>query len=335
MISLWFTLSLMLIIILIASQLFTNALEHVGNKLNISAGVAGSLFAAIATALPETTIPVLAVIAGTKNTLVNEQISVGAIIGSSLMLSTLSTFVMVSFVIKTRGLAGKMTPEKTGFSRDLNFFLIAFFLAAIAMYVPQHPIYLRAMISAILISLYVIYFVLTIRASKKLVASGHTIEVDEPLFLEKLGCQNTSFTMGIQLVLGLALLLFGAKGFITYVEKISSSLDVSALILSLLVIPFATEFPEKINSILWVRKNKDTLGFGNITGAMTFQGTLLPALGILLTPWQPSKPVLSGIIITIIAASWMRLMMKENGIKISSLLFNGILYLIYLYIILI
>jgi len=41
--------------------------------------------------------------------------------------------------------------------------------------------------------------------------------------------------------------------------------------------------PEKVNSILWVRRGKDTLAFANITGAMVFQGTLLPAIGIMFT----------------------------------------------------
>ena len=47
-------LAAMLLVILAASELFTNALEHLGEKLGISEGVTGSLFAAIGTALPET-----------------------------------------------------------------------------------------------------------------------------------------------------------------------------------------------------------------------------------------------------------------------------------------
>lgn len=56
-----------------------------------------------------------------------------------------------------------------------------------------------------------------------------------------------------------------------------------------MIIPIATELSEKVNSILWVRKYKDTLAFGNITGAMVFQGTLLPAISTSLTPWVPKK----------------------------------------------
>ena len=37
-----------------------------------------------------------------------------------------------------------------------------------------------------------------------------------------------------------------------------------------------------------------------ITGAMVFQGTLLPAIGISLTPWSPQKEVLLGVLITLL-----------------------------------
>src|SRR3990167_10339285 len=61
------TLFLMLIVILIAAEVFTNALEHLGEKLNISEGVTGSLFAAVGTALPETSVPLLALLACTSD----------------------------------------------------------------------------------------------------------------------------------------------------------------------------------------------------------------------------------------------------------------------------
>src|SRR5579863_10035751 len=102
---------LMLIIILIASQLFTNGLEHFGERFAISTGVTGSIFAAIATALPETIIPILAIIAGTPNKEVNQEISIGAILGAPLMLSTLSTFLMAMFAANKRGFFTRIKPE--------------------------------------------------------------------------------------------------------------------------------------------------------------------------------------------------------------------------------
>jgi cation:H+ antiporter len=114
------------------------------------------------------------------------------------------------------------------------------------------------------------------------------------------------------------------------VEEASDVLGISALLLSLLIIPIATELPEKVNSILWIRRHKDTLAFGNITGAMVFQGTLLPAIGIMLTPWVPQREVLWGIVITLVGAIWLRLMLSRGQLRVWHLWVNGALYVTYL-----
>ena len=126
-----------LVLILIAAEVFVNALEHLGEKLGISEGVTGSLFAAVGTALPETLVPLLAIFSSTGNAKVNEEIGVGAILGAPLMLSTLTFFLMSLAVLKKRGMNGHFTPEKTGLKRDLDFFLMAFSLSLVAMYIPH------------------------------------------------------------------------------------------------------------------------------------------------------------------------------------------------------
>jgi Ca2+/Na+ antiporter len=113
---------------------------------------------------------------------------------------------------------------------------------------------------------------------------------------------------------------------------VSHAFGISALLLSLIIIPIATELPEKVNSILWIRRKKDTLAFGNITGAMVFQGTLLPAIGIMLTPWEPRVEVLTGVIITLIAATWLRISARAHGLDVWALLMNGMFYMSYLFI---
>jgi cation:H+ antiporter len=324
-------LSMMLMLILAASHLFTNAIEYMGEKLGVSEGMTGSIFAAIATALPETCVPVVAIIAGTSDKQINQEISVGAILGAPLMLSTLSTVLLALSALRTRGINGKIVPEKSGFVRDINFFLCAFSASAIAMFVPHHPVYLRAVMSLFLVFLYIYYLVMTLRASRQLVTCGHSVMTDEPLLLTKLGLKNNTGTILLQLIASLGLLLLASKGFINSIAAISKLLSLSALVLSLLIIPIGTELPEKVNSILWIRKNKDTLGFGNITGAMVFQGTLLPALGIMLTPWRPGPEVMTGIVITLLSALWLRANASTKGVRISALMVNGGFYLAYLY----
>jgi cation:H+ antiporter len=327
-------LGVMLVVILIAAEVFTNALEHLGEKLKISEGVTGSLFAAVGTALPETSVPLLALLAGTQNAATNEEIGVGAILGAPLMLATLSISLMAISVWKRRGTQGHLRPERTGLTRDLNFFIIAFSFAAVAMFVPHTLVAVRYALGFCMVMIYFIYVMMTINASKALVEDGHVTEAGGDMFLCKVGLPNNMTVIVFQLLLGLALLVAGAKGFINGVEEASHLLGISALLLSLLIIPIATELPEKVNSILWIRKGKDTLAFGNITGAMVFQGTLLPAICIMLTPWEPRQEVLLGIVMTLMAAIWLRYLTAKGGIRVWHMLVNGALYITYLLLVL-
>ena len=330
----FFQLFLMLIVILIAAEVFTNALEHLGEKLGISEGVTGSLFAAVGTALPETMVPLLALLAGTKNASTNEEIGVGSILGAPLMLATLSISLMAISVWRQRGIQGHLRPERTGLTRDLNFFIVAFSFAAIAMYVPHTLAAVRYGISAAMVMTYFVYVLMTLNASKALVADGHATEAGSDMFLCRIGLPNNTVVILLQLILGVTLLIAGAKGFINGVEAAAHIIGISALLLSLLIIPIATELPEKVNSILWIRKGKDTLAFGNITGAMVFQGTLLPAIGIMLTPWQPRSEVVLGIALTLIAAIWIRYLAGRSILRVWHLFLNGAVYLTYLVLVL-
>lgn len=326
---------LMLLLILVAAEIFTNALEHLGERLKISEGVTGSLFAAVGTALPETMVPLLAIFAGTANTHLNEEIGVGAILGAPLMLSTLSIFLMALSVLKKRGLQGHFNPERTGFTRDLNFFLGAFALSGVALFVSHETPLLRGLLASTMVMIYFIYIMLTLRASSALVQVGHGTEAHAKMFLARFGLPQNLPLILVQLILGLILLVVGAKGFIHGIEAVSQLFQISALLLSLMIIPIATELPEKVNSILWIRRHKDTLAFGNITGAMVFQGTLLPAIGIMLTPWAPQREVVAGILITLLATLWLRVMLARGQLRVWHLGVNGILYATYLAVVLV
>ncbi len=323
-----------LLVILIGAETFTNALEHLGERLRISEGVTGSIFAAVGTALPETMVPIVAILSSAGTQSVREEVGVGAILGAPLMLSTLTFFLMAAFAIQRRGWKDHFHPERSGLTRDLMWFLLAFSLSTAAIFVPHQVTWVRVLIALLLVTVYFIYLMLTIRASARLVADGHGTAAEEPLFLVRLlariGVPENMFTVLVQLGMGLGLIIFGAHGFVQGVEQLSDWLGISALTLSLLIVPVATELPEKINSILWIRRRKDTLAFGNITGAMVFQGSLLPAIGILLTPWAPRREVIAGLVLTIVASGYLLLMLRRGQLRPVHLLFNGLCYLAYL-----
>ncbi|MDD9860621.1 MAG: sodium:calcium antiporter [Nitrospira sp.] len=313
--------------IVIGAEAFTNALEHLGERLRISEGVTGSVFAAVGTALPETMVPVVAVLSATGDLSTRHEVGVGAIVGAPLMLSTVTLFLMGMFAAHRRGWHEVFHPEPTGVHRDLNWFLFAWTLAILAVFVPSEWRLVRVSLALALLLIYLMYLLLTIRASRGLVDQGHGTVADHPLFLSWVRLPENLITILLQLVIGFALIVGGARGFVYGVEHIASLFGISALALSLLIVPVATELPEKVNSIIWVRRGRDTLAFGNITGALVFQGSLLPALGVLLTPWVPRPEVLGGMGLTILATGYLKLCLRSQALRPCHMIVNGLCYL--------
>ena len=327
-------LSLGMLFILLSAMMFCNALEHLGSRLGISEGVTGSIFVAVGTALPETLIPLIALFAAPVGATIHgeNEIGVGAILGPPLMLSTLSIALMAFSVLKKRGLYGIIRPEKTGLNRDLKFFsfgyLSAILLAFSHNYYVNHNLDLLVVITLILS--YFFYVLLTIRASSELVKDGHVTVAENRLILAQyLRLSDKVFTIFLQILLSLAGLVYFAKLFIAGISATSQALGIPMFLLAVVLIPIATELPEKVNSILWIRKGKDSLAFANITGAMVFQGLLLPVMGILLTSWQlPSEKAISCIA-TFIAVGWLFVhSAKHRQFKVWHFSINGLLYII-------
>ena len=83
-----------LAVILVGAELFTNGIEWVGHRLKLGEGAVGSVLAAVATALPETLIPVIAILGpiltGRPSTEGSEEVGVGAILGAPFTLATLA-----------------------------------------------------------------------------------------------------------------------------------------------------------------------------------------------------------------------------------------------------
>src|SRR3954469_21538161 len=80
-----------LLVILFGAELFTNGIEWFGRKLGLAEGAVGSVLAAVGTALPETLIPIIAILFASGAS--SHEVGVGAILGAPFMLATLAMFV--------------------------------------------------------------------------------------------------------------------------------------------------------------------------------------------------------------------------------------------------
>ena len=280
-------LMLSLAAILGAAILFTNAVEILGDRLNLGHGAVGSLLAAVGTALPETMIPIVAilgaVIVGTGGAAAGE-IGIGAILGAPFLLATLALFIVgfsAIFYKERRGSGSEIVVNRQVTIPDMAFFLVCFTVAAGAGLI-QLPLVLKIVLAVLLLVAYAIYVIQTLRRGED------ATEGDPPDNLTLWPFRSTAPTWAVaaQLVGTVTVMGFGAHFFVDAVGNISSAIGIPAGLIALVLAPLATELPEKFNSVIWLRDNKDTLALGNITGAMVFQSTIPVSVGILFTPWD-------------------------------------------------
>ena len=124
---------LALAVTLLGSSVFTNAIEWFGKRLKLSEGAVGSVLAAVGTALPETIIPLIALLFGTGTA--KKEIGIGAILGAPFMLATL-TLPLAGFGVYYFSILGKrkksLNLNFAEIGTDLKYFLISISLQSLA-----------------------------------------------------------------------------------------------------------------------------------------------------------------------------------------------------------
>jgi cation:H+ antiporter len=333
-------------LILLAAELFTNAVEWLGYKLKLAEGAVGSVLAAVGTALPETIIPVVAIIKDARaHTLFTPQseaqaVGLGAIIGAPFMLGTLA-FALVggTYLLCKRGSRkhDEFNVATEIFKSDAEFFMIAFSMAAafgvLRYYWPAMP---RSMDWALGVTMIVLYFLYLGKIMKQGEVSHGKAEL-HPLYVVRAfwGPHREPGKRWIilQLFFSLCIMFAGAHMFVEHLQPLALAMGVPALILALLIVPVATELPEKFNSVLWVRRGKDTLALGNISGALVFQSTFPVTLGLFFLDWSfsPTHPALISAIFGLIGALIVYIGLKRTGkVQPKLLVAAGGLYIVYL-----
>jgi len=318
-----------LFVILLGATVFTNGLEWFGKKMNLSDGAVGSIFAAVGTALPETIVPIIAILFGSKEA--GHHIGVGAIIGAPFMLGTLAFFISAIAVMlnrKKRIDYPTMRVDHVVMRRDMEYFLVLYFLAIISTFL-SHPIF-KVVIALILTLSYGAYVLKTLRCEGDKCEPVEESALD-PCYFSPRSHNPHFFIILVQVVSSLLLIVWGSYEFVGNVQVISGELGISPFILAMIIAPIATELPEKFNSVIWINKGKDTLAIGNITGAMVFQGSVITAVGIMMTDWKLSHAAFTTAILTFasVGLAYAQIRMKKT-LTPSTLLAGGAFYFIFL-----
>lgn len=320
---------ILLLLIVFACSLFTNAVEHFGLEFKFGKNAVGSIFAALGTTAPETIVPLVAIIGGiiAGNETVACEIGIGAILGSPFLLSTITFFFMgVGIYIFKWAKSRKslnLDIDNRYIIRDFKFFFVNYFVAVGASFVKFPLVKLLALL--FLIISYIYYFVQTLKRAKN--SDDVDSEIEELAFA-KICKFNKRFAIFIQVVFSLLLLILCAHLFVLKIKFFADFLHIQPLILSLIIMPIATELPENVNSLLWLKHEKDTFALSNITGAMVFQSAIPMSIGILFTPWVFDTNGLANIICVILSSAILYFaFICKKQISAKVFLFGGLFYL--------
>jgi cation:H+ antiporter len=330
------------VVILAGAELFTNGIEWFGRKLELAEGAVGSVLAAVGTALPETMIPIIAILTGGGSS-ESHGVGVGAILGAPFMLSTLAMFVTgVAVIAVARGRpAGGVMPVDTGvLAHDMRYFAVAYALAIGAAFLPIDPPWTKWIVAVALVGIYVWYVKAHFEADPEVDAEDLA-----PLRFRRLDRAAHAANprvprlrvVNLQVLAALGLIVVGAYFFVGSVEHLATSFGLDEALLALVIAPIATELPEKFNSVIWVRQGKDTLAMGNITGAMVFQSTIPTVVALLFASdaWHftdGTRLAFASAGIAFASSALIFIPMARAGrLTGRRLLIGGVFYLVYLF----
>jgi len=333
------------VIILLGAELFTNGIEWFGRKLQLAEGAVGSVLAAVGTALPETMIPIIAILTGGGSE-ASHSVGVGAILGAPFMLSTLAMFVTgvaVLYQAKKRPAGDVMPVDTVVLAHDVRYFVIAYAIAIGAAFLPLEPVQLKWIVAVVLIGIYAWYVKAHFEADPDTDAEDLA-----PLRFRRLDRRGIAEdphsprlrVVNLQVIAALSLIVLGAYFFVGSVEHLATSFGLDEALLALVIAPIATELPEKFNSVIWVRQGKDTLSMGNITGAMVFQSAIPTVVALLFAAdaWHFEDgsriAFLSAGIAFLATAAIFIPMARTHRLTGRRLLVGGVFYLVYLAVVL-
>ena len=334
--------------IYLSCEWFVNAVEWLGRRLHLGTMAVGTVLAAFGTALPESVVTLVAVTTGPTADVRN--IGVGAAMGGPLVLATVAYGVTGTMLLLKRrarsrekvlvgvgaaSLVARSVVERDEMSdtwypaaqterlaRDQRWFL-AVFVVKVALGLVAFA--LKPWLGVLFFAVYALYFWREIRSEQ----AGDADEELEPLKLQPRAAQPANVAVLAQTLGALTVIFVSSQLFVHQLDAIGPMLGLSGAVTALLLSPIATELPEIMNAIIWVRQGKTQLALANISGAMMIQATVPSGLGLLFTDWRLDHALLWSGAVTMAAIGYLLTTIRQHKLTPARLAVSALIYLVF------
>lgn len=307
--------------IYVSCEYFVNGVEWVGHRFGISQTATGTVLAAFGTALPESVVTFVAVAFG--HDAAHKEIGVGAALGGPLVLATIA-YAVVGIAFMT----ARHTQERRVVSRpaarrllgDQGWFL-AIFVCKVGLGLVAFAF--KPWLGVLFLLAYALY------VWREMTASGDMADAEElePLKLTpRAGSPRTLWAV-VQVIGALVAIFAASQLFVREIGVVGPLIGLPAQLVALLLSPIATELPETMNAVIWVRQGKSDLALANISGAMMIQATIPSALGLFFTPWMLDRALVWAAVVTVASIIGLYWFLKHRHLSARKLAVFGTLYI--------
>jgi cation:H+ antiporter len=308
--------SVSLFFLIKGSAWFLNGAERIGVKLGLSSFVIGVLLVGIGTSLPE----LISSLAAVLN-------HVNEIVVANAVGSNIANILLVSSVAMIIG--RKIIVTKDLIDLELPLFAVSTVLFIFVIY-DGNVVLLEALL---LLTAYIIYLLYSLFSKEE--DAGVTVADKSEQIKKKIEDEGKGVSRFVAwfisikdytyFVLGIILVVVGAKYLISSVVGISAILNVAPGLVSLTAIAFGTSLPELFVSGRAVMSGKPELAIGNILGSNAFNALMVVSIpGLFGTLYIDDKTLSIGVPIMALSA----LLFIITGISKKLYHWEGIMFLI-------
>ena len=326
------------VVIYLACEWFVNAVEWLGVRLRIGPIAVGTVLAAAGTALPESVVTFVAVLFGSEEH--GADVGIGAALGGPLVVATISYGVAGWMLLARRRRGGAAVPvdaaavavpdlrpphppghssegsptpdpddldgtDTRRLARDQVWFLVIF-AAKVALGLVAFAF--KPWLGVLFLVAYGLYFWREVAGGNEQ-ASGDDLE---PLRFQRSRSVPSTAAVVVQTLVTLVVVFLASQLFVQQLEFAAPALGLSPIVVALLLSPIATELPETMNAIIWVRQGKAELALANISGSMMIQATVPSALGLFFTPWLFDVPLMLAAVATFAAVAYLLALLRTG-----------------------
>ena len=258
-----------LVMLIKGGDWFVDGATGIAHRFHLPELLIGATVVSIGTTLPEVMVSATSALGG------HGEISYGNAIGSIIC----NTALIAAITITVR--PGKVDPKTL--KKPVLFFFISAAVYVINAYVTG---YFSRIVGVVLLVLFVVYMVITVRDAFKNPATPDVGDEQEDTPLGK----NIFL-----LVVGAAVIAVGAKLLVDNGIIIAKAIGVPESVIALTFVALGTSLPELVTAITSLIKGHGALSLGNVIGANIFNLVLVSGVSVTLAPFEvPCASTLFG-----------------------------------------